>query len=300
MGASPQNIQSLRENIKKELHGLYPGREINTITEILIMHRLGLKRHEIGLRREELLETGDQEWFGEALGKLKDQYPVQYITGTAEFAGLVLKITPGVLIPRPETEELVDWIVRENNIKEPVILDIGSGSGCIALALKSMIENSRVLGLDISPEALTLSRENAERLGLQVDFAYYDLRSGEKGWDFQDWNFKGHAFKGPAFDIIVSNPPYVPESEKVTMDRNVADYEPHNALFVPADDPLVSYRLIASFASDQLKNGGSVYVEIHETLAGETGDLFKQEGYHDIEVRRDINGKDRMLKCRWK
>jgi release factor glutamine methyltransferase len=289
----PRNIQSLRENIKKELHGLYYPREINAILEILLMHRLGMKRHEIGLRREDLLEAKDREWFGEALHRLRDHCPVQYITGCTEFLGLPLKIRPGILIPRPETEELANWLIRENRLEAPLIADIGSGSGCVALALKSRIEGSRVLGLDISSEAIALSRENAEMLGLQVEFHEYDLRSGEKGW-----NFKGPTFKVPTFDIIVSNPPYIPESEKGGMDRNVSEYEPHEALFVPSDDPLVSYRLIAGFANKHLKEGGCIYVEIHETFADETSDLFLNQGFGDIEVRRDINGKHRMIKCR--
>lgn len=284
MGQTLWNIQSLRENIKKELHGRYPEREINSIGEILFSHRLGLQRHEIGLRRHEKLAQEDGEWIREAVARIREYYPVQYITGSTEFAGIPLKIKPGVLIPRPETEELVDWISTENKLVEPRIMDIGTGSGCIALALKKMIPGSEVFGTDISAEALALGRENSEHLGLPVRFIKHDIRAG---------NSYPHPME---LDIIVSNPPYIPESEKHGMDMNVTWYEPHSALFVPDHDPLVFYRLIAEFSEAHLNSGGILYFELHENFADQTQKLMERHGFKEITLRRDINGRDRMLK----
>lgn len=276
------NIQSIRENIKKALDGRYTQGEISAITEVLLAHRTGLPRHEIGLKRNEPLEPGDLEWFARAISRLGNDCPVQYITGTAEFMGMKLRIRPGVLIPRPETEELVDWVVRDNQADEPSILDIGSGSGCIALALKKLIPGSSVTGLDNSHTALALSRENAEHLGLDV--AFIENISILKVTDF--------------FSIIISNPPYIPENDKDSVGPNVLKHEPHAALFVPAGDPLVHYRMIAGVGRDHLVDGGLIYVELYERLAEETAGFFSSEGYADIELRKDINGKYRMLKCR--
>ena len=280
------NIQSLRENIKKELHGLYPEREIMSLFEILVDYRLGLKGHEIGLNRLLELDNKDVEWFREAISRMSDFYPVQYITGTTEFLGIPIIIKPGVLIPRPETEELVEWIRIENHFKNPRILDIGTGSGCIAIALKKLIPGSEVTATDISAKALAIADENAKSLGLQILFREHDIKTGQAIPDLQE------------FDIIVSNPPYIPESEKSGMDRNVADFEPFEALFVPDRDPLIFYRLIAEFSRKHLNRGGLMYLELHEQLAEQVSDMFIKNGMTDISVRRDINGKSRMLKCR--
>ena len=283
-----RNIQLLRENIKKELHGVYSDREINSMTEILIHYRLGIKRHEIGQNRHIKLSDRDAKWFTRAITKIRDHFPVQYITGNTKFLGIPLKITPGVMIPRPETEELVDWIVKENRLEMPRILDIGTGSGCIALALKKMIPGSQVTGTDIFRSALALSELNAELLNLDVRFRNHDIRAGHSDPEFMN------------LDIIVSNPPYIPESEKPGMDRNVILYEPHTALFVPDHNPLVYYALIAAFSREHLNRGGMLYVEVHENFAERSRYLLDQCGFTDISVRRDLNGKERMIKCRIK
>ena len=279
------NIQSLRENIKKELHGLYPEREINSLFEILVDDRLGFKGHEIGLNRLMELDNNDVEWFREAISRMRDFYPVQYITGSTEFLGIPLKIKPGVLIPRPETEELVEWIRIENQLENPRILDVGTGSGCIAIALKKLLPGSEITATDISAKALAIAGENANSLDLQIFFREHDIKTGQALPDLQ------------GFDIIVSNPPYIPESEKSGMDRNVADFEPFEALFVPDRDPLIFYRLIAEFSRENLNVGGLIYFELHEHLAEQVSDMLLKNGLTDISVRRDINGKSRMLKC---
>ena len=285
MGRPIQNIQSLRENIKKELHLLYPEREINSIADILIGHRLGLKRHEMGSQRLEKLCFDDAEWFAGAIVKIRDHTPVQYITGTMEFLGIPLKTAPGVLIPRPETEELVDWIVKKNHLEKPRILDIGTGSGCIALALKKMIPGSQVTGTDISGPSLALAIKNAELLHLKVRFMNHDIHTGHSDLELKN------------LDIIVSNPPYIPESQKPGMDRNVTLYEPSAALFVPDHDPMIFNRQIAVFSRDHLTPGGNLYIEFHENFAEQTRDLMVQHGFSEVCVRQDLNGKNRMLNC---
>lgn len=282
MGQTICTIQSLRENIKKELHGSYPEREIHSMIEILFTHRLGWQKHEAGLRRHEELAGEDSQWIRSAVDKIRDHYPLQYITGTKEFAGIPLKIRPGVLIPRPETEELVDWICTENRLEKPEILDIGTGCGCIALALKKLIPGSEVTGTDISAEALALGKENSDDLGLPVRFILHDIMEAET--------------QPRELDIIVSNPPYIPESEKSGMDRNVTLYEPHSALFVPDHDPLIFYRRIMEFSKTHLNKGGTLYFEIHERLADRAQALSEQHGFAGITLRTDMHGRDRMLK----
>jgi release factor glutamine methyltransferase len=286
MGSHIPDIQSLRENIKKELHGIYPEREIGSMMEIMIAHRLGLKRHEISLKRQAKLVPGDADWFAGALAKLHHHCPLQYITEATQFMGMPLKIIQGVLIPRPETEELVDWIVRENEIVKPRILDIGTGSGCIALALKKLIQGSQVTGTDISESSLALAGENAKRLNLEVTFRKQNILAGQPDPELNN------------MDIIVSNPPYIPESEKNSMRRNVTQYEPHDALFVPDHDPMVFYRQIAIFSQTHLNRGGTIYFEIHENFAHLCRDLADQQGFSELSIRRDLNGKERMLRCR--
>ncbi len=285
MDSSIPDIYSLRENIKKELYGLYSGREIDAMVRILFTHRLGIRGHEIGLYRQKRLSKTDAEWFSGAIERIRQFYPLQYITGSTEFFGIPLKISQGVLIPRPETEELAEWIIRENRLENPGILDIGTGSGCIALALKKHIPGSKVMGTDISPASLAVATENAISLQLDVLFHKHDIFS-EETISWLDW-----------MDIIVSNPPYIPESHKSGMEKNVIGYEPHSSLFVPDNDPLVFYRRIASFGMRHLNAGGHLFFEIHEQSGRQVMELMEQKGFREITIRHDINGKSRMLKC---
>jgi release factor glutamine methyltransferase len=278
-------IQSIRENIKKELREQYPDSEINAIANVLFMSRLHLEKHQIGLNRHETLSPADREWFDRALRYLKDGHPVQYVTGQAEFYGLVLDVTPDVLIPRPETEELVQWIIDGLTARAPVIMDIGTGSGCIALALKKHIPASCIVATDVDGSALVVASKNASKLGLELHFFLLDILSEKPPPGL------------PRPDIIVSNPPYVPESEKGTMPSHIRDHEPSTALFVPDDNPLLYYASIARFAREKLKAGGQLYLEIHEKFGAEIIDMLKGEGFSGLELRKDINGKDRMIKA---
>lgn len=220
------------------------------------------------------------------VAELKLQKPIQYTLGETEFFGINLKVNPHVLIPRPETEELVDWILRSKANDYPNILDIGTGSGCIAIALAKHLPAARVYALDISHDAITLAKQNSMNANAHVSFIHDDILSVP------------NRIEGSPFDIIVSNPPYVRESEKQLMQSNVLDNEPHLALFVKDTDPLIFYKAIAQTAKNHLKPNGTIFCEINEAFGEETADVFKDFGFNDIEVRNDINGKERMLRAR--
>lgn len=209
--------------------------------------------------------------------------PVQYIIGRAEFADMELHVCEGVLIPRPETEELVEWIASEAPIGAK-ILDVCTGSGCIALALRRAVANSEVWGLDLSTEALTIARKNAAIYAPDVRFI-----EGDALGDFDS------SLACKSFDVVVSNPPYIPNTDRVLMRKNVTDYEPDMALFVEDSDPLIFYRAIARTARKILKSNGRIYFEIYESLADEMEEMMEREGYADIVVIEDFRGKPRML-----
>jgi release factor glutamine methyltransferase len=205
--------------------------------------------------------------------------------GETEFFGLRLKVAPGVLIPRPETEELVQWIIDLVKPADPSILDIGTGSGCIALALKNELKNAQVSAVDFAEHALEIARKNVRMNQLEVEFIKADILN----WQNYNWEL---------FDVIVSNPPYVREQEKKAMQPNVLKFEPEKALFVSDDKPLVFYREIARFAQKYLKDEGELFFEINENLGEETVELLQGENFSDVELKKDLHGKMRMLKCR--
>jgi len=217
--------------------------------------------------------------------RLKNFEPIQYILGETEFYGLKLAVNPFVLIPRPETEELVQWIIKSQLPENCKILDIGTGSGCIALALKNELKNAEVFGTDISENALVVARQNAIKNNLDVDFFQADILK----WEKIDWK---------TFDVIVSNPPYIRESEKKLIHPNVINHEPASALFVADSNPLVFYRSIAIFAKKQLSGNGLLFFEINENLGSEMKKMLICFGFSEIEIRKDINRKNRMVCCR--
>ena len=210
--------------------------------------------------------------------------PIQYIFGETDFLDFKIKVTPSVLIPRPETEELVHWIIEKRIPNNSRILDVGTGSGCIALALKKRLKNCNVFGVDISAEALEVARKNGKINKLHVDFFQADILK----WEQIQWE---------KFDVIISNPPYVRLSEKLEMNNNVLLYEPEKALFVTNEDPLVFYRTIAAFANKYLNEDGKLYFEINEYLAFEMKNLMLGMGFNNVEIKKDINGKNRMIYC---
>lgn len=270
-------------NTLEEIHGL---NEAQAMGRILIEKVTGIKAHDAIANPNLLLSISQNLLLNTYVEELKLQKPIQYILGETEFFGITLKVNPNVLIPRPETEELVEWIIRSNDHGFPSILDIGTGSGCIAIALAKHLPAARVFGVDISQEALALAKGNSIRANTSVNFIHADILS------------LPNPIEGSPFDIIVSNPPYVCESEKELMQPNVLEYEPHLALFVNDSEPLLFYKAIAQIAKMHLNPNGIIYCEINEAYGKETTEIFKDSGFNDIEVRKDINGKKRMLRAR--
>ncbi len=268
------------------LQGLFSEREIKTMFEALIKQRLNWSSADFLLHHEARLSESDLLFIRSAVKRLLLHEPFQYVIGNTEFYGLSITCAQGALIPRPETEELVDWILEELKGKESKILDIGTGSGCIALALKKNAINSNVWGLDVSETALTIARENALALELEVGFLSQDILS--------DYPLD---FENDFFDVIVSNPPYIPVNEQVKMEQNVLQFEPHKALFVPDHDPLLFYRVIATKSLSFLKNQGVLFFEIHEDFAAEVKELLVELGFINIELRKDLQGKSRMIRA---
>ena len=270
--------------ISDELAAFYPSSEIRGFIRLIMDSVFGLSYTQMILQKEMIAENSKKEQLDSILERLKKYEPIQYILGETEFYGLKMKVNPSVLIPRPETEELVQWILETEAVKNSKILDIGTGSGCIALAVKSGRPVSMVTGIDISEQALQMARENAVLNLLEVNFTQADILQ----WNSVEWEM---------FDVVASNPPYVRESEKQLMQANVLDFEPVSALFVPDDDPLRFYRAIAGFSVRYLNNGGYLFLEINEYLGAEMKELLQDVGFRNIELRMDILGKNRMIRC---
>lgn len=261
----------------------YPEAEARQIAEMILLAKGNITRNDLLIEPNKELEIADLDAIFE---ELRSWRPVQYIVGKAEFAGMELTVREGVLIPRPETEELVDWVAREAKIGAH-ILDVCTGSGCIAIALKRMVQNSEVWAMDLSREALAIARENGASYAPDVHFVEGDALL----------DFSTH-FGGVTFDAIVSNPPYIPDSDRSIMRPNVTEHEPDMALFVEDDDPLVFYRAIARTGRKLLSSEGCVYFEIYELLVDEMRAMLEAEGYADIVVKEDFRGKPRMVCAR--
>ena len=277
-------MQTALQHIKSELEGIYPETEIKSFSYLMIEKITGFSRTEIIVNKNTYFSVEQHHVIESFIEKLKKNIPIQYILSETEFYGLCFNVNESVLIPRPETEELVDWIRTENDRNSTLkILDIGTGSGCIAISLKHEFPNSVVSAFDISEEALETAQSNADRNKLNVHFSKVDILHPDNLE--QKW------------DIIVSNPPYVLENEKANMEANVLEHEPHLALFVPDNDPLLFYRQIALFAQKHLNNNGKLYFEINRQFGSETIDLLKELGFTNVELRKDISGNDRMTKA---
>ncbi len=277
-------ITDLKNRFQKELMPIHRREEIISFFYLLTEHRLGLKRIEIALDPDVILSANNTNYFLLAIEKLKKEIPIQYIIGETVFFGLPFRVNKDVLIPRPETEELVQWILEsilKTKIPNPKILDIGTGSGCIAISLAKNIPNAEVWALDVSVKALDIAIENAKLNDVNIQFLNSDILY------ISELPIK--------FDIIVSNPPYVRELEKKEIKNNVIQNEPHLALFVKNDDPLLFYDKIADLAKENLKSDGGLYFEINQYLSEETADLLEKKGFKNIELRSDIFGNDRMI-----
>lgn len=276
-------INQLQSLFHNQLMNLYPKTEIDSFYNILVEHRLGMTRIDRALQPQFELDKEQVSYFKKAIEDLGEQIPVQYITGTSFFYNCTFKVNPNVLIPRPETEELVDWILEDIKKDAVVdILDIGTGSGCIAIALAKNLKNARVWAIDFSESAIETAKENAIANNVSIQFIHKDILNTDE--------------LPQNFDIIVSNPPYVRELEKQEMHKNVLDYEPHSALFVSDNNPLLFYDKIANLASKQLNTHGKLYFEINQYLGTETVDMLQKKGFSKNELRQDLFGNDRMTK----
>ncbi|MCL2416464.1 MAG: peptide chain release factor N(5)-glutamine methyltransferase [Bacteroidales bacterium] len=283
MRIKTNTLKSVRHFFDGELKSLYPAEEIRFYFYWCCEHLLGTPKEEVVGNLEFRITESMMLKFSFAVKDLKKQKPIQYILETCDFLDLSLHLTQDVLIPRPETEELVQKIVRQNQNFTGQILDICTGSGCIALALKSQLPQAIVQGFDKSKKAVDVARKNAENNALNVDFFVADIFTYEAE---------------QTFDLIVSNPPYVVlHSEKSQMKENVLSYEPHEALFVDDNDPLIFYSAIANIAKKHLNPDGKLYLEINEKFGREVAELLKNNGFLDVEIDRDFFGKERFVKC---
>ena len=275
----------------RKLAQVYDEGEAKAIARLAYEVRFGLTFTDLCLGKDTQLSADDQAQSAEICRRLLQQEPVQYVLGQAEFCGHTMMVNEHVLIPRPETEELCQWVVSEMSderleVRDFSILDIGTGSGCIAVTLAAALPQAEVTAWDISAEALQVARENARRSGVPVTFQQVDMLNTH------------HVPLATQWELIVSNPPYICYKERAMMESNVLDHEPHTALFVPDDDPLLFYHAIAEYGQKALKVGGWLYFEINPLYADELTDMFCAMSYHDIETKEDQYGKQRMIRAR--
>lgn len=267
------------EQLRSGLADVAEPQEVQAMIRIICEDIFNYDQVDVALRQESELPDFAQERVTEIIARLRRHEPLQYIVGSARFHGHRFKVTPAVLIPRPETEQLIDMIVDENPASDLRVLDMGTGSGCIAISLARALRFAQVDALDVSRDALAVARENAAALKVKVRFFESDMLSPQP----------------PArYDIIVSNPPYVCWSERESMERNVLDYEPGQALFVPDNDPLLFYKAIAAYAAASLERGGRLYLEINQRFGNEVKRLLEGNGFDEVRIIEDSYGKTRF------
>lgn len=274
-------------NLTETLYSLYDKREAENIADMVIEKLTGLRRMERALQKESKLTPHQEKALAQYSSALLQHKPVQYVLEEAWFYGLPFFVNEHVLIPRPETEELVEWIISNNKDAiqaSPAILDIGTGSGCIPVALKKHWPDANIAAIDISKEALNIAKKNADSHNAVVDLLLVDMLNEDEMGTL------------PAFDIIVSNPPYIPVRDMSDMRNNVLHYEPHTALFVPDEDPLLFYKAISKFAISHLNVNGRLYFEIHENLGEAVKAMLKKDGFSNVVIKRDMQGKERMVR----
>lgn len=279
------NIKQLQLYVKQQLTPFISLEEINSVVNWLIEYRTGCNQVYVNLNPFREIAKNIEDLLQEDIKKLQNNYPIQYIVGVVEFLNCQIAVNENVLIPRQETEQLVDWMMQENSRTHPnYILDICTGSGCIAIALAKKYPDSQVSAIDISSSALQLAKQNAVNNHVHVDFVCQDILQWPK------WSGR------QKYGLIVSNPPYVLNMEKEQMSPRVLDYEPHVALFVEDKKPLLFYEQILQFAQDHLLPKGQLFFEINENFGGEMIDLLKYYGYQSIVLKQDLNGKNRFIK----
>ena len=281
-------LVDLKKRYLQDLNEFYDSREAEQLLTILIEHFFGIRRNELILNPDYRISESEILKLHMAVKELKQYKPVQYITGVVEFQDLKIEVTPDVLIPRPETEELVQFILQNEKASGLKVLDIGTGSGCIAISLKKLLENAYVNATDISESAIIMAHKNAISNNQDIVFHVHDILSEKESISDRNGDII-------LFDIIVSNPPYVTQEDKKKMHHNVIDYEPHNALFVPEDNPLLYYEAILEFSMINLNSGGRIYFEINEGLGSQMITLFENYGFYNVELKKDLSGKDRFV-----
>ncbi len=275
-------MKAIAKQISEKISSHYSAGEVAAITRTIATELLGIPQSTVFLKDDVTLTKEQATLLDNAISRLAQHEPIQYILGYSDFCGLRFAVTPATLIPRPETSELVEWITADT-AGSASILDIGTGSGCIAISIANKLPQSKVSAWDISPDALAVATENSKANGCNVVFKQVDILAYEPA--------------GEQFDIIVSNPPYIKEVEKELMHSNVLNWEPHTALFVPDNDPLLFYRTIATKGLSMLTPGGRLYFEINRAHGEETTAMLRTLGYTGIELRKDIAGNDRMIKA---
>ncbi|MFD2598901.1 peptide chain release factor N(5)-glutamine methyltransferase [Sphingobacterium corticis] len=283
-----QTLQSIRQKFNENLRIIYSDSEIDSLFFICAEEILNLRPVSAKMQMQRVMLEQESAKFTNLLTQLSANQPIQYILGHAPFYGLNFSVNEHTLIPRPETEELVDLIIRNEKHRGSMnILDIGTGTGCIAISLAKYLSNATVTALDISADALEVATANATTLGANVAFLQQDIL---------DWRTTFNRER--RFDVIVSNPPYIRDLEKAEMSDHVLKHEPHSALFVSNGDPLIFYREISAFAREALSVNGSLYFEINQYLESEMKSLVEQYGFVKVSVLKDLNGAKRMLHCK--
>jgi release factor glutamine methyltransferase len=279
-------LKEIKEIYHKELDKIYPKEEVDSMFYLVIEHFLGLERFILAIDPEIVITKEEEQYLFEGLSKLKKEQPIQYVLGETTFMDLKIMVNESVLIPRPETEELVNWVLEdtENLDGNLMVIDIGTGSGCIAISLSRLKPNLKVTAIDISTSALELAKKNALINEVDVQFSLVDILKARS--------------LGKNYDIIISNPPYVREMERNKMRNNVLQNEPSWALFVPDEDPLLFYRTIAKLARDGLTRNGALYLEINQYLGEDVKMLLKEFNFSEIELRKDIFGNERMIRAK--
>ena len=275
---APKSMGRRYQDIRKRLSAQYEKGEADAIGLILLDELCGLATADVLMGKDDEMADFEAAKVEVALERLLEGEPIQYVVGKTQFCGLTIRVKPGVLIPRPETEELVEAVSKGAPMS---ILDIGTGSGCIALALKHRFPQALVTAMDVSADALRIAEENAKLLQLDIHFVQQDIL---------------YATPEPQkYDLIISNPPYVCERERVLMERHVLDYEPEQALFVPDNDPLLFYRAIIHYAQTALKERGALAFETNREYAGDVGELMREAGWSDVEVKKDMLNNERIV-----
>lgn len=284
-----KTVNQVSADFLAQLSTIYDANEVNSLFMMVLENVVNISSAKIKAFPEKEISTPDSDRITNILTRLTNGEPIQYILGYTEFYGLTFKVNPSVLIPRPETEELVDWVISSVGSSELAagkFLDIGTGSGCIPISLKKNLSQADVSAVDISPKALQTAKENAELNKVDVNFIENDIL-----------NPTNYSLFTTHYSLIVSNPPYVTLDDKKLMHTNVTDFEPHTALFVPEHDPLIFYKAITDFASIHLAKGGLIFFEINESYGKQVVELLNSKRFINIELRKDMSGKDRMVKA---